>query len=134
MKSIFILDLKVRFKRGVLSSLFYLNSTRLLPAGNSPRQPRKAAAGSPVGPFGAGRKGRRMDAGWCVLGEEGGGTGLSRTGAGLCAGLWLGDGSHFIGSYLMKTKWNTSYLLKIRSVDTYNRYFPAGFRIFTSSA
>ena len=69
MKGKFILDVKVRFKGGVLSPvpLFYQNSTRL-----RPRQPRVAAAGSPgrnIWRMGTGRKGGR---GWIVCpGGEG---------------------------------------------------------------
>ena len=73
-KSNFILDLKVRFKGGVLSPLFYQSSTRLrYPAGNSPRQPREAARRRGVRPAhlanGDGEGGGR---GWIVcLGGEG---------------------------------------------------------------
>ena len=98
MKGKFILDVKVRFKGGVLSPLFYQNSTRL-----RPRQPRGAAAGSPgrnIWRMGMGRKG--AGDGSCVPLEKGR-RGNSAVTNGRWALPWLnwsGDRSHFFGSYL----------------------------------
>ena len=84
MKSNFILDLKVRFKGGVLSPLFYQNSTRLrgtqLVTALASRGERRRAARPAHLAHGDGEEGGR---GWIVC--PGGGGEEGKLG---CAGRW----------------------------------------------